>query len=66
MNVGKNYLKAEPAQTRFEFINEGLKGAIRKLIEFQETTDLGLFNLPFREDVGVMQTPGDFTWTFLS
>ena len=47
MNVEKYNLKADTKLTRFEFISEGTKGAIRKLIEFQETTDKGLFNLAF-------------------
>ena len=47
MNLEKYSLKADSELTRFEFISEGPKGAIRKLIEFQETTESNLFNLAF-------------------
>lgn len=47
MKLPKYHLKAESRFTRFEFISEGTKGAIRKLIEFQTTTDPGVFNLAF-------------------
>jgi hypothetical protein len=47
MSTEKYNLKAEIELTRFEFISEGPKGAIRKLIEFQATTDPGLYNLAF-------------------
>ncbi|MCU0373851.1 MAG: hypothetical protein MUF24_00965 [Chitinophagaceae bacterium] len=43
----KYHLKAESKFTRFEFISEGPKGAIRKLIEFQETTNPDVYNLAF-------------------
>ena len=47
MNTENYNLKAEATLTRFEFVSEGPKGAIRKLIEFQKTTFHGLFNLAF-------------------
>lgn len=47
MNVEKYHLKSESKFTRFEFISEGPKGAIRKLIEFQETTNPDIYNLAF-------------------
>lgn len=47
LKVEKYLLKSESNFTRFEFISEGSKGAIRKLIEFQETTDSEIFNLAF-------------------
>ena len=47
MNTEKYNLKAEATLTRFEFVSEGPKGTIRKLIEFQKTTVPGLFNLAF-------------------
>jgi len=47
MKVKKYSLKSETELTRFEFVSEGPGGTIRKLIEFQETTDAGLFNLAF-------------------
>ena len=47
MKLPKYHLKAESRFTRFEFISEGTKGAIRKLIEFQTTSDIDVFNLAF-------------------
>ena len=47
MKVEKYHLKSESKFTRFEFVSEGPKGAIRKLIEFQETTNSQVFNLAF-------------------
>lgn len=47
MKTEKYHLRSESKFTRFEFISEGPKGAIRKLIEFQETTSPGVFNLAF-------------------
>ena len=47
MQVEKYVLKSEGNLTVFEFISEGKKGAIRKLIQFQETNEPGLFNLAF-------------------
>ncbi|HEA30407.1 MAG TPA: hypothetical protein ENH91_10495 [Leeuwenhoekiella sp.] len=47
MNNEKYHLKSESKFTRFEFISEGSKGAIRKLIEFQETTNPDVYNLAF-------------------
>lgn len=47
MKIEKYNLKSDSVLTRFEFISEGTKGTIRKLIAFQETTDPGLFNLAF-------------------
>lgn len=47
MHVDKYQLKSAEEFTRFEFISEGPKGAIRKLIEFQPTTDPETYNLAF-------------------
>jgi hypothetical protein len=47
MKVEKYHLKSESKFTRFQFVSEGPKGAIRKLIEFQETTNSQVFNLAF-------------------
>lgn len=47
MKVEKYPLKAESSLTVFEFISEGPKGTIRKLIQFQATNEPGLFNLAF-------------------
>lgn len=47
MYVDKYQLKTEEGLTRFEFVSEGPKGAIRKLIEFQQTLDPDVYNLAF-------------------
>ena len=47
MAVDKYQLKTEEQLTRFEFISEGPKGGIRKLIEFQQTFDPDVYNLAF-------------------
>jgi hypothetical protein len=47
MHSKKYQLKSTSTFTRFEFISEGPKGAIRKLIEFQETTNPEIYNLAF-------------------
>lgn len=47
MKSKKYQLKSGSTFTRFEFISEGPKGAIRKLIEFQETTNPEIYNLAF-------------------
>lgn len=51
MYVDKYQLKSEEELTRFEFISEGPKGAIRKLIEFQQTTDPETYNLAFGDSI---------------
>jgi len=52
MKVSKYPLKAERSLTTFEFVSEGPKGAIRKLIQFQETNEPNLYNLAFGDKVG--------------
>lgn len=47
MNIEKYPLKAESSLTVFEFISEGPKGFIRKIIQFQETNKANLYNLAF-------------------
>ena len=47
MNIPKYPLKAEAKFIRFEFVSEGPKGFIKKLIEFQETNNAQVFNLAF-------------------
>ena len=47
MTVDKYQLKTGEKLTRFEFISEGPNGAIRKLVEFQRTTEPDVFNLAF-------------------
>jgi hypothetical protein len=39
MKAEKYHLNAESGFTRFQFISEGRKGTIRKLIEFQKTNN---------------------------
>jgi hypothetical protein len=47
MYLDRYQLKTEQSFTRFEFISEGPNGAIRKLIEFQKTTEPDTYNLAF-------------------
>ena len=47
MKVEKYHLKSDSKFVHFEFISEGPKGNIRKLIEFQETNVSKVFNLAF-------------------
>lgn len=47
MNVEKYALKAEGNLTVFEFVSEGPKGLIRKIVQFQETNQANVFNLSF-------------------
>ncbi len=47
MKVEKYFLKSDENLEVFEFISEGQKGVIRKLIHFQETNDPDVFNLAF-------------------
>ena len=47
MNNPKYQLKAEQDLTVFNFISEGPKGKIPKLIEFKETNLKGFYNLAF-------------------
>ena len=52
MKAKKYPLKAERSLTTFEFVSEGPKGAIKKLIQFQETNEPSLYNLAFGDKVG--------------
>jgi hypothetical protein len=52
MKTEKYPLKAEKSLNTFEFISEGPKGTIRKLIQFQETNEPNLYNLAFGDKVG--------------
>lgn len=47
MRVEKYHLKTSSKFKRYEFISEGPKGAIRKLIEFQEMNSPNVYNLAF-------------------
>ena len=47
MKIEKYPLKAESSLTVFEFISEGPKGFIRKIIQFQETNKANLYKLAF-------------------
>ncbi|GGB08153.1 DUF6934 family protein [Puia dinghuensis] len=47
MNLERYELKAESSFMLFEFVSEGPKGKIPKLVEFGETNLKGLYNLAF-------------------
>ena len=52
MQLPKYPLKAEPSATVFEFTSNGPRGAIRKLVLFQETGFEDIFNLAFGDATG--------------
>ena len=47
MKLPRYQLKAEKSLMVFEFVSEGPKGQIPKLVKFSETNLKGLFNLAF-------------------
>jgi hypothetical protein len=47
MNKPKYLYKSEPFLRVYEFISEGSKGAIKKLVEFSETGTENVYNLAF-------------------
>ncbi|PIY07999.1 MAG: hypothetical protein COZ18_14495 [Flexibacter sp. CG_4_10_14_3_um_filter_32_15] len=47
MNQPKYLYKSEPLCKHFEFISEGVKGKIRKMVEYTETDAEGIYNLGF-------------------
>ena len=49
MKLPKYQLRAEKSMLVFEFISEGPKGQILKLVKFSETNLKGFFNLSFFE-----------------
>jgi len=50
MTIEKYALKAEINLTVFEFLSEGPKGLIRKIIQFQETNQPNIYNLAFGDE----------------
>lgn len=61
MKIEKYALKAESNLTVFEFMSEGPKGLIRKLIQFQETNQPNLYNLAFGDKNPVSGQVDDLT-----
>ena len=47
MKMPRYELKAEKSLMVFEFISEGFKGAIPKIVKFSETSLKGMYNLAF-------------------
>lgn len=47
MKLPKYHLKAEKSLMLFEFVSEGPKGHIPKLVKFSETNLFGIYNLAF-------------------
>lgn len=50
MRIEKYHLKAERHFTLFEFVSEGPRGAIRKLVQFQQTDVPNFYNLAFGDE----------------
>jgi hypothetical protein len=63
MYIPRYQLKAEEQFTRFEFISEGRRGAIRKLIEFQRTSDTEVYNLAFGDKDSETESVDDLAVT---
>ncbi len=63
MKLPKYQLKAEKSLLVFEFISEGPKGQIPKLVKFSETNLKGLFNLAFGDKD---QNTGEINDTIIS
>ena len=63
MNLPRYELKAEKSLMVFEFVSEGPKGQIPKLIKYSETNLKGLYNLAFGDKD---QTTGDINDTIVS
>lgn len=51
MKLEKYPLKSTDNLTVFEFISEGPRGAIKKLIQFQTTNEANLYNLAFGDRI---------------
>lgn len=47
MKIEKYHLKSDNTLSYFEFVSVGVKGPVRKMIEFQATSTPGLYNLAF-------------------
>lgn len=47
MQLDQYKLKAEPDFTTFEFLSEGQKGKIIKLVQFQQIEETNVYNLAF-------------------
>ena len=47
MNLDKYQLKAERSLMVFEFVSEGPKGKIKKIVQYSETNLKGFYNLGF-------------------
>lgn len=52
MNVDKYALKTEESRKIFQFVSEGPKGAVKKLIQFQNTDEPNVYNLAFGDKLG--------------
>jgi hypothetical protein len=45
-------VESAPSLTTFEFVSEGKKGKIRKIIQYLEYKESGIFNLGFGDKIG--------------
>lgn len=59
MKKPKYQYKSEPNLNVYEFISEGRKGLIRKMVEFQKTEAEGVYNLAFGDFVEKTKTIDD-------
>ncbi len=63
MNKTKYFYKTEGEFTIYEFISEGPKGRIPKMVEYTETSTEGVFNLAFGDYDEATKTINDFSVT---
>jgi hypothetical protein len=63
MNQPKYLYKTEKEFTIFEFVSDGPKGRILKIVEYSETATKGVFNLAFGDFDKKMNTINDLSIT---
>lgn len=61
MNLKTYILKSNFLLTKFEFVSEGPKGLIPKIIEFQRTTNPGVYNLAFGDKNPITKSMDDLS-----
>ena len=63
MNKPKYLYKTEEEFTIFEFVSEGSKGRILKMVEYTETATKGVYNLAFGDYDAITKTINDLSVT---
>jgi hypothetical protein len=60
MKIEKYTLKSENEFNYFEFVSEGPKGFIKKIVLFQDTNEPNLYNLAFGDKIGDSKELDDY------